>query len=159
MPSSGLKLLTKSEGHLVGSFENVFVSMWLEPATVEQLRALRGYQDAFARDFPDGFGNLAILGAGAGKVSPEVRAEGERITKSPSPSIRATAQVIEGKGFGAAAVRSVAAALMKLNTAPTPTKIFDSLPTGAAWLMITLAKPHATAKLVEAVLQARGGPT
>jgi hypothetical protein len=155
MANTSLTLLERSDGHLVGSFDDIFVSIWWAPADVAQLLALAEYQEEMARDYPAGYGSLTILGAGAGKVSAEVRAEAERVSRRGSLHIRANAQVIEGTGFGAAAVRSVAMAIMALSGSRAPFKMFDSLSPAAGWLTLKLGKPKLAAPLVNAVLDAR----
>ena len=155
MEQGAWNVVERSDGHLVATYKNVFVTMWWAPARVEQLRGLPAHQDEMGRRWPGGWGTLAVLGADAGKISAEVRAEGERITKHQKQGMRAIAQVIEGTGFGAAAVRSVASALTLFKRSGPPTKIFDALGPGVAWLMHELGTPADAPALLKALRAAR----
>jgi hypothetical protein len=155
MSEEGFRLIDEDAGHLVGSFKNVFVTVWWAPATVEQVQRLPAQQEPLGRGYPRGYAALAILDAGAGRVSAEVRAIAEKRLRQQPPNLVAVAQVIEGTGFGAAAVRSVASALTLLSRSGVHTRTFDALDPAAYWLMGKLNTAVYAPDLVKAVRGAR----
>jgi hypothetical protein len=149
-----LIVLDRSEGHLIATFDNVLVTAWRAPGTMEQLRALPRHAESLARRYPKGYGTLLLLSPDAVKASAEVRAEGNRVAKNPVGITLATANVLEGKGFGAAALRALMHTYTMLNPNRTPTRTFDTLPPAATWLMAQLGAPDRASHLAASVLEA-----
>jgi hypothetical protein len=136
-PDTAPEPLTILDTHgrdLVALWENVLISVWREVPTADRLRRMVVLQDEAARRFPRGFVSLSLLPSVQLRLSPETRAEAERVATRAPPSLTAIAMVIEGRGFLAAAVRSVATSVSMVLPGKRPVRIFGGLEPATAWL-------------------------
>ncbi len=122
-----------------GLWRRVFTTVWRETPTTERLRTCGRFQDEVTRRCPEGFVALAVLPSHHAHLAPDVREAAEELSRSPSPSLVAIAQVITGSGFIAAATRMVATGMALLNRR-TPTKWFDTVQHAAEWVAPRVAR-------------------
>jgi hypothetical protein len=128
------KVLYADAGNAVAVCGNVFVNVMREAQTLERLRELRRHIERHVARWGDRTLSISVLEPGATAETPkDVRDETAAITRE-YPSI-AAAIVIEGKGFRAAAIRAVLAAIYLVSRSPYPHRIVDSVLFGARWLV------------------------
>jgi hypothetical protein len=143
MGQTGLSVLEQDEIHLVGLWHNVLVTLWRGSTTLESMKQLGVHHREADRRFVNGFCALAVVEAVSSlRMDPEVRAEAARLSQNPGQNLKASAQVIQGTGLGAATTRMIASGLMLLRKKTMPSKLFDELPAAARWLM-AYVKPAA----------------
>jgi hypothetical protein len=129
-----LTILDTHGRNVVGLWENVFLSIWRESPTPDRLRRIAVLQDEVARRFPRGFVSLAMLPNLRLTLTAETRAEAERVAARAPQSLNAIAIVTEGRGFLAAAVRSVATCVSMVLPGKRPLRIFGGQEPAVAWL-------------------------
>jgi hypothetical protein len=128
------KVLYADTGNAVAVCGNVFVNVMREAQTLERLRELRRHIERHVARWGDRTLSISVLEPGATAETPkDVRDETAAITRE-YPSIAAVI-VIEGKGFRAAAIRAVLAAIYLVSRSPYPHRIVDSVFFGARWLV------------------------
>jgi hypothetical protein len=100
------------------------------------LRRVGELRREVAGRFPEGFVALAVLPHVSleAPLLKELRAEAERLMTTSPKELLAVAEVIEGSGFLAATVRSIATGLVLVTRPPFPTRIFAGVEPAAAWL-------------------------
>ncbi len=128
-------MLASDGAHLAATYRNVFITAWWGDTTVERLKRVGEFQEDVARRMSKGFVALALIRSANTNLPADVRAEAERLSKTPAPNMKAIAQVIYGSGFAASMIRSVATGMQIVSRMPKPTKIFDTLETAATWLV------------------------
>lgn len=138
---------------LVGGWHNVLITVWRRTATVERLRKVAPCQRDFMRRYPGGFTLLSIVEPEGRDFSAESRAEAAKLGRETHAYIRGQAYVIEGRGFMAAAVRSIVSGTMLLTRFQAPQKVFDGVGEAGPWL-VKLAQPHSAEPLAHAKLLA-----
>jgi hypothetical protein len=154
MPPPHLERLLNRGKNLVGVWNNVLVSVWRDPPTIDDLRFAEKVERELEQRYPDGFVTMIILPTSTGPFPTELREEARRISASHSKRLRAIAEVIESRGFAGAAVRSVAAGMALLTPGDIPIKVFSGVEPAAAWLATFLGKevrPTAPRLLAEAI--------
>jgi hypothetical protein len=163
-PPPHLEILHVHERSIIGVWNNVFVMIWRDLPSAERLRIAGALERKVAARFPDGFVVLAVLPTINLRLPSDVREEAERLSLDRPRELKAIAQVIEGKGFIAASVRSVAVGVVMLarpqkdgdgvQRERTPMRIFSGVEPASAWLATFLDREkRATAPrlLAEAV--------
>jgi len=145
-------LLYADTGLVIGAHGNVLITVLTEASTMERLRELRRHVEQFRRRWPGANCGLTVLTAGAIVIETraDVREESQAITRdNPSPG---SSVVIEGRGFGAGAIRAFLSGIFLVTRARST--IHGSVAEGASWLApiaATLGKSAvAAAELVEA---------
>jgi hypothetical protein len=146
----------ESDGEaLVGLWRNVLVLAFRDQPTAEGLRRMGAVQRDVAARFPGGYAALAMLPmVRRPAMTRELREEAERLTSSSPPELRAVAEVIDGKGFLAATLRSVATSMVMLTRPAWPMRVFAGVEPAAAWLATWVdreARASAPRRLVEAI--------
>jgi hypothetical protein len=150
-----LEILDAEGRDLIGLWQNVLVVAVRALPTKARLRRIGAVQEGVARRFPGGYAALALLPdvPHVGFVG-ELREEAVRLTLSTPKELRAVAEVIEGKGFLAATVRSIATGLMLVARPAWSMRVFAGIEPAAAWLSSWVdreARPSAPRRLVEAI--------
>ena len=138
MSVPGLTVLCNDPTFIVANWRNVSITMYLSVPTIEQLH-YTGHK-VLERQYPDGFAALVVMHASAMKVSPEVRAEAERVSKNVPVGLKAIAHVIVGRGFAAATMRAIASGVMALSRKTVASKIFDEPRPASNWLLTKLGE-------------------
>jgi hypothetical protein len=128
-----LVVFSRDASYGVGLFRHVFMTIWREPPTAEQLIALDPLQHDAARRCPSGFVALAVLPSIHARMTNEVREAAEHLSRNPSHALVGTAQVITGTGFVAATTRMIATGMALLSRA-APTRLFSSVEAAAPWV-------------------------
>jgi len=119
-------------------FGNVEIILSLKPPTLDFMRKIISELEALAKQCGRGTGALLVIRSDVDPPTEEARTYiRQELAKS---SMLAAAQVVEGKGFRGAAMRSVLTMLQLASRAPYPMKIFDGVPIGARWLAMELRK-------------------
>lgn len=115
------------------ALSNLHVSVWRRPAAVEDVVAL-GDELARLAEQRHRIGILVVVPAGI-PVSPDAaRRRAVALLRELSGSVIAIALVIEGVGFGPAAVRSMFTGLAMLLRHPWSWKMFADAGRAAGWM-------------------------
>jgi hypothetical protein len=149
-----LEVLDADGRDLVGLWRNVLVIALRTQPTAARLRRLDEIQRAVAARFPGGFVALAILpNLRAFPFDDDLREEAVRLTSSTPPELLAVAEIIEGKGFIAASIRSIATGMVFIARPKWAMRVFPGVEPAAAWLARWVDKgdTSVTRRLVEAV--------
>lgn len=136
---------------LVGGWHNVLVTVWRRSATAPLIRRVAPCQRDFMRRFPGGFTLLTIVEPQGREFSAEASAEAVKLGRESHPYIRAHAYVIEGRGFVAAAVRSIVAGVALLTRFQAPQQVFDTVGEAVPWI-VGIAEAHGAEPLSHATL-------
>jgi hypothetical protein len=150
-----LEILDARGRDLVGLWRNVLVVAIRALPEADQLHRIHEIQRDVAARFPRGFAALAILPVLSPRpLSKEMREAAELVTGDAPPELLAVAEVIEGRGFVAAAIRSIATGLILVTRPRWPMRIFASVEPAAAWVSAWVegeGRPTATRRLTEAI--------
>jgi hypothetical protein len=147
------RIFVSDEAHLVAIHRNVYITAWWGETTAARLRRVGEIGDELARQWPRGFVTLALIRAANAYLPANARAEAEKLSKSPSPNLKAIAQVIYGTGFKAAAIRSLATGMVLLARSKRPTKVFGTLESASTWLVPHMnALPEPADRIVDTAL-------
>jgi len=130
-----LPTLSYEHRHLrVTSVGVVIVARWLAPPSAEDMRLMRITLRPFVTRL-DAFCALNVIDIeNAAPMSEEARREVAQTQKEFAGRQRGLANVIEGHGFWAASIRSVASGLAFLSRVSFEQKIFDTVEPAADWL-------------------------
>ena len=119
----------------LATWREVFVSVWRAVGTVNDVRT----QYAQQRQHAQKLGSEKVIAISvvqsraAMSLDADVRRAIEEGTKTTQEHMKASAVIITADGFGAAAIRSVIAALMMLNRPKFPTQVFGNDDEACAW--------------------------
>lgn len=126
-----------------------------KPATLEMLRETRRQVQRHFRRCNNVSVALSVLEPGAAQSVPrEVREEGAALTAEFKSLASAT--VIEGTGFRAAATRTAITTMYFLAKPPFPHKVFGDLSAGASWVLEIGSQSAPLGATVEDVMRAVG---
>jgi hypothetical protein len=121
--------------HRMGHIGNVLVcfsrsepSGQLLPRFTEAIRELNVR-------YSGGVAFLVVIDSDAGPPSERVREQIKKTLRDPGIRLAALAQVVEGRGFMAASKRSALALVALVARFPFPLKIFDTVSSGAEWIL------------------------
>ena len=151
-------MLFSDTGIALGQYSNVFVSVLVEPATMERMREVRKYVERAGKRRPDASCGLTIIAAGAQALSvpKEIREESAAITRD-FPGAGNTI-IVEGTGFSGSAMRAFMSGIFIVTR--NRGKIHGTVEEGAAWLApiasATSKVPVSPAALVSAAAEVRG---
>jgi len=152
-----LEILDERGRDVIGLWRNVLVAAVRSLPDADLLHRIHAIQGDVAGRFPRGFSAMVILpGLSPLSLTSEVRAAAERMTNDAAPQFLGLAQVIEGRGFVTAAIRSIATGMVLGTQPPWPMRIFAGIEPAAAWLAAWVegeTRPAATRKLTEALRQ------
>ncbi|MEW5853876.1 MAG: hypothetical protein AB2A00_34195 [Myxococcota bacterium] len=146
-----------AESHAIGTWRNLVLSLWRVTPTVEQVEKLRRAVNTALARHPKGMGLVVIAQLPASPPAEDARKSFIALTEEAQSGMKAAAVVAEGKGFGAAVVRSVTTGVVLLARSRVPTRVFAESPEASAWLSDELGRAHAgcgSATELEAAIQA-----
>ena len=136
-------------------WENVFVNVWRLPARLHHFEALRR-GSAYLTSRYGKFGSFTVISPKFARLpaAGRERQEAAKLSRQLSENVLAAVRVVEGGGFGGAAIRAVLAGMNLVSGARHPTKVADSLVEAAEWLVPQLdlpatATPAALVRFVE----------
>jgi hypothetical protein len=129
-----LTILTAAGRDVLGLWQNVLVTYWHEPPTLERLRHMSEVQARVAAKLTGGFIVLAVLPTAPVRIQSVVRDEAEQMVARAPASLRAMAYVVGGSGFVAASVRSVALGVAMVMPHKRPIRVFPALEPAAGWV-------------------------
>jgi hypothetical protein len=120
-----IKDLTKD--HLVATWGELLVIIWREVTTLAGVKAAGGAYEEHAAQRPGGVLLLTIIEEHAALPDARVRRELSQLLASGKGRTKRSALAYEGKGFRAAAVRSVVTSLSQLIGSPYPHRVFATV--------------------------------
>ena len=135
----------------------VFVNMWRGAITVERLERVVGIQRKLFVDHPS-MGVVTIIEPTTPLIGNKEREVGDRLQRETAKHLVATAYVIEGSGFMAAAARGVLSTTQMLLRSAFPMKAFSNVDAAAKWIapiVSASATPIAADAIVRAIASAR----
>lgn len=113
---------------------SVIIARWLAPPTAEDMRLMRLALRPWVMRH-ESFCSLNVIDIEhASPMTDDARIEVAQTQKEFEGRQRGLANVIEGRGFWAASIRSVASGLAFLSRVKFEQKIFDTVQPAASWL-------------------------
>jgi hypothetical protein len=119
----------------IALWRNVLVASWRDAPTPPFMRKMGDHTAAIIARYPKGYISLAFVPPIAVFPGPEFRVEAERVTKLGATHLKAIAQVVEGKGFGAATVRALISGVHMVSRNAYPSRVFDETDEAISWLL------------------------
>ena len=117
------------------AWNNVGLTLWFGPATLESLETFEATCRKVAADRPVRWSSVHIMVPGnSGLPSAEARAALARMTREMADTTAAIAVVIPGTGFWASAIRGLVTAVHMLGSRDFELKIFGNVEEVAQWL-------------------------
>lgn len=132
-----IEILAATDDYLHAAVGPVFLLVWRGETTSAGVNATEAAMEKMAKMSGDRFGLLTVVEPNAPLPPGEVRDQLAALL-GRLPWITASAVVFEGKGFRAAAVRSVVTGLTLLAKQPYPHKVFGTTEEGTQWLLSTM---------------------
>jgi hypothetical protein len=131
------RIRVQEDGYCIGVWNEVMFSAFRAQASLESLVEVRRCLKALAARVQGPIYTLTVLEPSAFNTSlpTPVREEASRIVRDMAPRTGATVTVIEGTGFRSATARLVTSGVYLLSRQTFPTKVFDTVPEGARWLL------------------------
>jgi hypothetical protein len=135
-PSQNLRLrkLLDDPQILLGSYDNILVSVWRDVPTVRVLQDVARRSSELQSELSTKLGFLSIINPLPVVPGEELRREIVKVMDHLDSNAFAMAAVIEATGFIGATFRGVVAALNIASRAPYPRKVFGSVSEAGAWL-------------------------
>ena len=122
--------------HCVGVHGSTVVAFSLQPPNPMCLAAWTAALVQLAQRSDAPVSILIIVDSGARPPDDGTKREIQRVTSRHADSIGAFAYVIEGEGFGAAALRSAMSLMSLAARYPYPQKVFKSVGDAVAWMLL-----------------------
>lgn len=135
-------------------WRNVAIHVYHAAMKVEHVRATRRMHAAAREKHPEGLGSAIVFTYASIDVagsSDAARREVTALAREANAYVRATAAVVEGDGFVAAALRSAGTGIALLARPSYPVKYFPSIEKGAAFLAPHLKPAPPEQELADAV--------
>jgi hypothetical protein len=148
-PSPPLALVKCDANHFVGTWRDVFVTIWRREVTVASVLFIQHRVRAFARRCSTRrCATLTIVEEGAPMPSSEARTALSNMFRFNAEEILCSSVAMEGNGFRAAAVRAVADGLSLVARQPFPHKTFATIDQATLWLGSQMVKARVLANVV-----------
>lgn len=150
------RLLGSDRHHRMGTWGPVFFVLWkgeVEPRTADRIQVgLRAFAQTLGGHRA---ALLTVVEQGAPIPSSEARAALANVLRHGADAVLASAVVMEGDGFRASMVRSVATGLALVARQPFPHRVFARTEDAAEWLDLRLGGqlPHASAAEISVALE------
>jgi hypothetical protein len=129
------------DGLRLAAYGNCIINNWTGSPGKLQFAAFEEFISKVAQSWPDGILFFVVLEPGAPILNAEQRKEMEALYARWGPSMRATAQVVEGGNLWSLTARSVMTALRLVQRRPYPTRVFADVNEGAEWTSQYVARP------------------
>ncbi|MCX4242588.1 hypothetical protein [Paraliomyxa miuraensis] len=150
------KVVFEDDALQLATWSRVFINRWRTAATKRRLTILRRHQLELIDSVDDRrIAVITILEDETGLLPPaDARKEAEEIARITRDAVMLQAQIVEGRGFVAAALRAVLAGVALAARAPHPIKVFGTLEDGLPWIQQQLRRGgyHDDARGVSEVL-------
>jgi hypothetical protein len=131
---SAMKILRSDHNHTAFTWGPLLGVVWRHETTVTAARALTFDLQKFAAGLPDGKGILmTVVMPHAPLPSSDARQALSGILRVGADALICSAVVMEGDGFRASAVRSVATGLAIIARQPFPHRVFPRTDSALAW--------------------------
>lgn len=139
LDSTEPRLLGTDSNHRTGTWGPIFFVVWIGEVEVRTAQGIQGRLRAFANSLPGGRAVLFTVVEGTAPLpSSQGRTALSNILSFCSREVLASAVIMEGDGFRASAVRSVATGVAMLARQPFPHRVFRKIDEGAAWVCSSL---------------------
>lgn len=125
--------------HVVGTWRNVFISLWRHRVEEHAVFNLRPAIHALKVVHPAGIAMVTVLEPDAELPTPGARQELPKLFKDIANGMACSALVCEGEGFRAAAVRALTTTINTIAAQPYPHRVFATVE--AAEVMIIAGLP------------------
>jgi hypothetical protein len=136
----------------LASSSNIYISVLRKPLDADGVRRLHLQAKEMFQRFGKKVGSLSVIEAGShGAPTPEVREAVAKLAREFP--ILGAGIVLEGSGFGAAAIRTLIAGIYLVTKKDYPHKVFESPRPAVDWLTPILAQGGVTV-LPSAILAA-----
>ena len=156
-PAAELHVYSQEPGYVVATLGRCLIHITLERTTQTTVSLIRRALADLSLQHSS-FGFLCVLEASAKlAMEPDIRESVNAFARRYSERFTGAAIVYEVPGFSATVVRSIVTAVNLASRATHPTKVFDDLRSGTAWLArLTPGEPTA-ARLFQVTTQLRKG--
>jgi serine/threonine protein kinase len=131
-----LRILHREHGLVAAHFGAVCVAVWRENSTLARIERQRDALAHVVAGYPGEASFLCVVESTSAPPDEAGRRASSRMIEDLGANLRAVAIVIEGSGFRASIVRSVAAGIVLLarSKTKTPVAYFAGLEGGVSWL-------------------------
>lgn len=138
-----------------GAHRNLAIAVWRRETTVEAIQQLRRHLSDLGLTARHDLLLLTLVERAAHPPSAAARQATAEQLRSSAGMICRAATVLEGDGFRAATVRSIAIGLSLLASQPFPYKVFSSARDAAEWLASESTSELGSSEIVEALERIR----
>jgi hypothetical protein len=137
-------VLTSDDDHMTAIWGPVFFTVWKKVSRVEAARAIQYALRDLAASVPGRrVACLTVIEPRADLPDADTRTAVANIFRFNAESIVCSANVMEGEGFRAAAVRGVVTGIALVARQPFPNHVFPSVSLSAAWICRALVNAGA----------------
>jgi hypothetical protein len=123
-PRASVKLVHVDHDHIVATFGNTAVLVWLGETRVQAVREATGMLDRLALQNERAVGLVQIIETGSRTLDSDSRAALTQLLNNGRRYIRCSAVVCEGAGFRAAAVRMIVSGIVRMSDPGFPHEVF-----------------------------------
>jgi hypothetical protein len=146
-------MLHREDGLVAAEIGSICVAMWRENSTLPRVERQRAALNEVVGKYPGEAGFLCVVESSSAAPDDEARKASSRMIEEHGSRLRAVAVVIEGSGFRASIVRSVASGIVLLarSKSKTPVSYFANVAEGVNWLsnVVTLGNQDDFVRSVE----------
>jgi len=131
---TSFEVLERGPAVLYGDCSGIWVMILHRRPSVVDMELARPALKSMHERHPDGFPTLTwVLPEAGWSMDADARQTAAAVTKAFDAAILTMANVVEGEGFAAAAVRAIVAGIDLLSRAAAPKKTFKKLDDAVAW--------------------------
>jgi hypothetical protein len=117
----------------LGTWEHAVIQLWGGTVTVADIEQAEASTKRMLSRHPGGIVSFSLISTSAlPRLGDRERQRIDVINKSLQGRLRANVQVVEGRGFGASAVRAILAGINLFN--PNRGRIFDDVGAACTWI-------------------------
>jgi hypothetical protein len=139
--------------HCVATWQGFVIQIWRHGTSVEQARAVRAAARKLAQTREGALATIILIESGAAMPEAAARAELAGMAKDQATRMLRAAVAQEGRGFAAAAIRSIMIGMMLVAQNPFPHKVVASVGEACAWLATDPRLPREDVAALAAVVE------
>lgn len=155
---SQLEFFEVEEHHVLASFRNVAIAVWVDETSVDAVRRAQELLERLAEEWPEGIAFVQVFGEENPGVEPPARAALKELLQKGRDAVREAPVVYEGSGFRAAAIRAIVTGLLSGRGHGFPQRVYSRVEDAALAIGRTFEKREPTRyarELCEALARVR----
>jgi hypothetical protein len=155
MGNESPRCFASTPDHAFGAYRNLAIAVWRRETTVEAIQQFRRHLSDSGLAARHDLLMLTLVEKAADRPSAAAREATAEQLRSSAGMICRAATVLEGEGFRAATVRSIAMGLNLLASQPFPYNVFASATSAAEWLASESTSQLTSIEIVDALERIR----